>query len=914
MRRLPLPLFPFVSRFAVPCVALVALAACNHGRPAGTHAATSCTGSARNAVCLDGCSLGCHANTCDVTDIAQNEHIVLRFSQPMDPRSINVNTVLLRTATGVLPVGDFLVNGAIVEFVPKVQAIGAQTFFGFAAGETYTMTLPGGPGEHNSCRSTAGDALDATTSCTLRVTRGVIDLNGVPPSARIVRPTDPLNVPRDALIQVGFNEMIDAIPFLQSSAGNRPVQFEVAHSVELGDGRRGCRSDYTVLAGHADVVLLPELPDGIGALLTFRPAQPLPGTTCLRVTVSDQVHDLSGRPADVQTFELRTEVAPTVETAITEGFADDSHLDADVSAGEWGGGRGRFASIGGDGRHGSFDLADSALLQRLLAAGTLVRLSPEGATPTILRIDVDHTVIPATSTLSGAPAIVTDGRYFLTELVVPGPVRLQFTGSRPPQFTVRGRIQIDGVIDVSGESLAWQPAFNVRPPSIGQTGGRGGIFAGGGGDGGRACSGLGPETLGGVPTGSENGRNGGNCRVDAAHAYAAQVAGTGGTGARMFPAHGRTMQLDYPVVPGAAIRFAMEAAAGGSGGGLAVPGGVGQCIQNNRVPPQPFMGPPSPGGAALPLFPVPAGARHSLHFLVGGAGGGGGASQPTFFLDLNRQPTQPSSLVWGAGLGGGGGGGAMALRAGKTLRVGASGRVLASGGSAASLFDTTPNALALTSPHWGVGGGGAGGSILLQCGEFAQILGEISVVGGQQGVLDRTATGAPGEAGGRVRIEGGAGAPGFVRFERAGASTAEVPNARPPLRADNVGNLDEVDARVAFQSTFYAAGRPLAPTYLRYEIAAIVDGVRVVFSDDSSIGIPARAGFGPLEAFWQAAHLDVDGAIDEPGLDQRPWRSLVGGPSGLDADARNAFRFQIVLDRSGGHAVELESVKVVVRG
>jgi len=30
--------------------------------------------------------------------------------------------------------------------------------------------------------------------------------------------------------------------------------------------------------------------------------------------------------------------------------------------------------------------------------------------------------------------------------------------------------------------------------------------------------------------------------------------------------------------------------------------------------------------------------------------------------------------------------------------------------------------------------------------------------------------------------------------------------------------------------------------------------------------------------------------------------------------ALQAFRFQIVLDRSGGHAVELESVKVVVRG
>src|SRR5262249_49785285 len=159
--------------------------------------ASSCSGAVTNSVCLDGCSLGCRGNTCDVTDIAQNENVVLRFTQAMDPHSINENTIQFRTASGQLPVGDFLVNGAVVEFVPKVLTIGARGFFGFVAGETYTMTLPGGVNETNVVRSTSGDPLIATTSCTLRVTRGIIDLNGVPPSARLIRPTVTVDVPRD---------------------------------------------------------------------------------------------------------------------------------------------------------------------------------------------------------------------------------------------------------------------------------------------------------------------------------------------------------------------------------------------------------------------------------------------------------------------------------------------------------------------------------------------------------------------------------------------------------------------------------------------------------------------------------------------------------------------------------------------
>src|SRR5262245_55046037 len=162
--------FALVANFlavALPVAIVSTLAGCSGGSAADLNVASACTGAATNAVCLDGCSLGCRGNTCDVTDIAQNENIVLRFSQAMDPHFVNENTIQFRTASGALPVGDFLVNGNIVEFVPKVLTIGAQSFFGFAAGETYTMTLPGGLGERNAVRGTSGDPLDVTTTCTL---------------------------------------------------------------------------------------------------------------------------------------------------------------------------------------------------------------------------------------------------------------------------------------------------------------------------------------------------------------------------------------------------------------------------------------------------------------------------------------------------------------------------------------------------------------------------------------------------------------------------------------------------------------------------------------------------------------------------------------------------------------------------
>ncbi|MGE3172826.1 MAG: hypothetical protein AB7O97_09370 [Planctomycetota bacterium] len=836
-------------------------------------------------MCLDACSLGCRGTTCEITDIAQNEIVVLRFSQALDPSSVNNATIQFRTAGGEEPEGTFLVNGNVVEFVPRPFQVGTQTFFGFQSGETYSMTLPAGPGQV-TLRSTSGDALNQEISCTMRVSRGIIDHNGVAPRAELLLPTSTVNVARDQVVQVRFNELVDVTPFVGATPSNGPVTFAWSGSVAVG-GTRVCNPAEQPLSGAIDVTLLPELP---ATLVTFTPATQLPATSCIRVTVSDRVRDLSGRAADLQTFEFQTIEVPAIEIPIVENFDDDTMLDRARSAGSWSGGVATFAAIGGDGRHGSFDLA------------TMAQFVGTQGSEQVYRVDTNNTPIPASSSLSGVSTIVNDGRYFFSDFTVPANVRLQFVGNAPPIVTVRGRIDVRGTIDIRGESVP-HPVITTSTSGPGrQDGGLGGVFGGNGGNGGTRNS----PTVG--STAVNNGQNGGDCRVAAGHAFQGQVLNTGGRGSVVFPIGGRGTSLVLPSGTG----YALQSSAGGGGGGLLVPGGQGLAVSNPALntagDTRPdFLGPPAAGGVALPaLLPVPGGVKSSLHLVVGGSGGGGGASHPlAMFTSL------ASSSPWPYGQAGAGGGGAIALRAGDELLVATGAGILASGGSAGS--STAVSGLSGTAAP---GGGGSGGSILLQSGNFSRIQGLVDWRGGAGGILAQTTAlspPAPPPNGGAFRCEGGAGSNGVLRLEVPGTpSAALLPNSQPVAGAANVGPLVETDTRVGFQSLFYSTERT-SPQFLRYVIRARLNGQAVTFSDDPSLGVPARPGFGPFEVFFQGVRIDlVTGVIDQADLVGRPWRTTVGGVvDSLATDSRNAFRFLLLLDRTGGQTVEVDSIEVV---
>ncbi|MDO8348940.1 MAG: hypothetical protein Q7T30_01800, partial [Planctomycetota bacterium] len=239
---------------------------------------------------------------------------------------------------------------------------------------------------------------------------------------------------------------------------------------------------------------------------------------------------------------LRIRVGLSAPSAILEDFQDDTHLDRDRSGGTWAFGIANFASIGGDGRHGTFAPELGQSLGLINGKRTF-------------QFDTDNTVIPGANTIPGTALAVTDGRFFFDTMVVPADVRLRFVGTSPPQFTVVGRLDIQGEIDVAGQSIAAMPLNTV---TVGQTGGLGGIFGGNGGQGGDKCLGFGAQV-------NHHGRNGQDARVLAGRAYAASIVGSGGRGSTVFPANGLSTSLIFGT--GGTVMYSPSACAGGAGGG-----------------------------------------------------------------------------------------------------------------------------------------------------------------------------------------------------------------------------------------------------------------------------------------------------------------------------------------------------------
>jgi hypothetical protein len=984
----------FVRQLPKLALFLALLAGCSGGGSSVGVSTTDCGDPGSRVICLLSCNLGCSSTGCARTDIAQNEIIILNFSDELNPNTVGPGSIRFRTASGAEPVGEFFVNGKTVEFVPTLSVSGGQTFFGFNAGETYTMTIPGGEGQLNVLRSTSGKPFDKTITCTLQSSRGIVDLNGVAPRADlVVPPSSQLEAaPLDTDIVLQFNELVDATPFI--GGGQIPVEYTIRRTLVNASGVRECNPASAPQALSGTAVL--DFDAGSGrSLLTFRPTTALPANVCIEISVTDGVRDLSGRPAQPQVFSFRTLELPRVDDPRIEEFENAQQLDSDASSGNWGGGFATFAQIGGDGRHGSFNTLS-------IDTGTTINNKK------IWQLNTDLQVIPALNTTTGSPLAVTDGRFFFTTMVVPSDVRLRFVGSNPPVITVAGRLEILGEIDISGESITTLPQPTIS--ASGQAGGAGGVFGGNGGRGGDRI----PQGSVVPPVAQNQGGNGQDARVVSGHAYASSVVNSGGQGSTVFPSLAPTannMLFGAPTVSATTL-ICVSASAGGGGGGHRQPGGIGRVVSNNhsepglgnapaqvpvtvagatattisvtstgysptnallpwpsnryvgltlevlslagagqsrtitsvtstntsavitvspafvtippigstfRVLPNPTtplptaIGPSAAGGGAVQLFPFPPTTgltRSSLHFLVGGAGGGGSASHACLTTSQGR------SFV--PGLGGGGGGGAMALRAGRVLRLSSVARLAARGGSAVNNVGPTTTSGATQAP----GGGGSGGSIVLQSGgdlQDVQLLGPIDVRGGAGGDFNRLSTlpvGSSGAApvGATVVIEGGDGADGFVRLEVPGSPSASLLSTMLPAPvADNVAPLVERDDVVGTLSKIYSTGRLFGPEYVSYEIRALVDGVPVVFSDDPAISTQEATGSSPVRALFQAVQINI--STDEV-LQTGPWRTAVRSTinqAGISSEGFNAYRFWLFVDRAFANDIRIDRVVILTR-
>jgi hypothetical protein len=560
---------------ALLMLAACGLAACSGGGTTTGSAGVDCGTAGATVICLESCNLGCSTTGCAQTDIAQNQIVILNFSEAIDPVSVNTSSIRFRTPTGNQPVGEFVVDGRTVKFLPSLSISGGQTFFGFTSGETYTMTILGGDSQTSVVRSTSGRPFDRTLSCTLRSTVGIVDLNGVAPRGELVVPS-PSQIgaaPLDTDIVIEFNELIDATPFL--SGTQSPVNFSIRRNRETapGSGVFECNpnSPPQILSGTQ--VLDFDAARGI-SILSFRPTQSLPGNVCIEVSITDGVADLSGRPAQPQTLTFRTAIVPQIEDAVVEPFDNEDQLDDDQSAAVWTGGTATFLAIGGDGRHGPFSLA--------LCTDTLTTV--EGKR--VYTFNTDNTVIPGSNTTTGNPIAVTDGRFFFTSMVVPSDARIQFVGTRPPQITASGRLDVLGHLDIAGVNASASVPGSLPGSTtlVGAPGTAGGAGGGAGGKGGDKVTQAQATSSG--ATAINNGVNGQDARVLAGHAYVTSVANTGGRGSACYPVSGLNTGVYYgfSTAPGSLLYSPMTAS-GGGGGGYLTTGLPGTVVTNNHTEP-----------------------------------------------------------------------------------------------------------------------------------------------------------------------------------------------------------------------------------------------------------------------------------------------------------------------------------------
>ena len=197
------------------------------------------------------------------------------------------------------------------------------------------------------------------------------------------------------------------------------------------------------------------------------------------------------------------------------------------------------------------------------------------------------------------------------------------------------------------------------------------------------------------------------------------------------------------------------------------------------------------------------------------------------------------------------------------------------------------------------GGGGSGGSCVLQVGAAVSMNGLVDARGGFGGHPDDRVIF-------NVEVRGGDGAAGFVRLEAPNSLPASALGVTIPVaRSENVGPLTDTDAVVGSQSLWYSSGQTTAPTWVRYEVEAIVDGVPQRYSDDPTRG--ALAGTG------EAVQFLVQGRDNQGPPVVAPWRSFVGAAHGspsLDADSATDFRFALLFDRSVAQQVVVSRVRV----
>ena len=743
------------------------------------------------------CSLGCIGTgsvACVQNNVFVNQELVFEFTEPLDLATVNPQTFQLASvSTGAAVPGSFTFEDGDptrLLFRPQLSFdASGQPLFGFQAGESYQLTIPGssaGPGPYIG--SLDCSANETRFDCVLTADLGVQDLVAGPPFVQVlvdvVTSYDPQGQPagiqsgvpadgavdvfRDSDITYLFNDVMNLGSLLDPASGSST---QLLVEVDL-DGSLLSVNDRVPLPGsfQASIDL-----DAQTTTLVFDPAGGLPsagtGPVPRKIVLSflGQSTDLAGLQLSNDGAQAFTpEVVAFDAVALLEDFAGTAKEDASATSALWGSGVLIAGVTGGAGFLGELvvESGEELLLATQADAGAI-----EGATNTIQSLDV--LPLGAEVTIPGQiPAMqISDGVYPFSRVRIEPGGSLRFQGEELARLYARGELSVDGLLDASGNAPDIDAVLGGHPSDLlaGGAGGRGGPGAGAGGQGGDRYDASGLFSLLNVgaqqnPGAQLDGRLGEGVGGDAQQ-------GGGGTGGAQwptaFPTDAQPAGWNGMVINNEVQCSTDMTGSPGGGGSFAGIGAVG--IANPpvlvTVTPPPIQ-PPTPGGDNTGVA-LDATAREldpELGNLRGGSGGGGGGTSihttRTSGLPLMCQlPIPPGTLQiasWfdHSGAGGGGGGGGLQANA-RRLEVNGEVRVL--GGTGGRSFGVPNQSSILPNNNSAApGGGGAGGSFLGQALEMAiaDQPGRIDVSGGEGGDQNSAALSLGGRGGhGLVRLE-----------------------------------------------------------------------------------------------------------------------------------------------------------------
>ena len=365
----------------------------------------------------------------------------------------------------------------------------------------------------------------------------------------------------------------------------------------------------------------------------------------------------------------------------------------------------------------------------------------------VVTFDTDAGTWSGTTSGSGGRIIKQNGTvevmaFDFTTITVPAGVTIRAKGLRALALLSSGPVQVDGVVDVSGQDSGGD---------LGSKGGAGGVGAGGGGGGGD--DGYPSNSVStDIPTGGTGGPGGGGdgCKggfnqapivlyADGSGGIANGKRGANGTGGAGGGSDAGTPPMDpsHPYAGGGGgggpgggnggSYGLLTGCTGASGAGTGAGGGFGTVGGDGRRLNDPGK---VPGGGTY--------GTDDLQLLQGGSGGGGGAT------DTGYPPAHN---------GGAGGGGALMITSLVSITLGASAEIRANGGTPRGNPATNDAAFLAA------GGAGSGGAIYLDAPKVTNG-GTVCAKGGAEGKggpfaskgYCTVAYDAPGGAGGGGRV------------------------------------------------------------------------------------------------------------------------------------------------------------------